>query len=223
MDSSSASGKHTETGIRLLYRLSQGIIRFFFSLFFGLKVEGAENVPLSGSFILASNHQSWCDPPIIGSVCPREICYAAKKELFETPILGTMIRYYNSIPVKRSGFDRTALVKLGEALGTGRGIIIFPEGKRFRDRKLHFPKAGVGMLAIRFNVKIVPTYIKGTARIRRQFLKRGIHVKFGRPVTLEDIGLSNANGKDGYRAVANKVMLQIAEVGGVEPPEGINP
>jgi len=187
-------------------------------LLFGLRIKCKANVPESGAFILACNHQSWFDPPIIGSVCPREISFAAKKELFGIPVIGTMIKYFNAIPVKRSGFDRAALKRLSETIETGIGIIIFPEGTRSRDGKFLKPKAGVGMLAIKHDVPIVPVHISGTAQIRRQLLVRKVIVRFGRAFTLSEAGLGDASGKEGYRAVANEVMRRIAKAGGVEAP-----
>lgn len=204
--------------IRFFYYFSQFFIIALCKLLFGLRIEGRKNVPLKSAFILASNHQSWFDPPIIGSACPREVCFAAKRELFKTPILGALVRYYNSIPVNRSGFDRAALKSLSQALENDRGIIIFPEGTRFLDGKLHSPKSGVGMLAINHDVPIVPVYISGTIKIRRQLFGRRVRVKFGSPFSLSDAGLENVKGKEGYRTVADEVMRRIAKTGGVEAP-----
>lgn len=203
--------------VRLGYRFVQWLARTLFGTLFGLRIDGRENVPRRGPFILASNHQSWFDPPIVGSTCPREIHYAAKKELFTTPIVGSLVTYLNSIPVRRSGFDREALIRLGEVLASGGAVIFFPEGTRFLDGKLHPPKAGVGMMALKYNVPIVPVYVSGSARIRRQILKRRLKVTFGRPFTLAELGELH-RGKEAYYAVAEAVMKRIAEVGGVEPP-----
>ncbi|MDP8241283.1 MAG: lysophospholipid acyltransferase family protein [Candidatus Hatepunaea meridiana] len=180
---------------------------------------GRENVPLSGPFILASNHQSWFDPPMIGAGCPREIHYAAKKELFNIIILNRIIKYYNSIPIRRKGFERQALVKLGKVLDSGNGMIIFPEGHRFLDEKLHPPKAGVGMLAIRHRVPIIPVYVNGSARLFFQVFKRRLTLKYGKAITPEEISKFIVSGKKQHKALTDKVMRHIAETGGVEPPE----
>lgn len=187
-------------------------------LLFGLRAYGRENVPETGPFIYASNHKSFVDPPIVGSTSPREIHFAAKKELFAIPLIGRLIRYLNSVPVKRKGFEREAIVRLGEVLEKGGGIIIFPEGTRYVDDKLHPPKAGVGLMAIKFNVPIVPVYISGSASIRRQLFKRNLTVIYGKSFTISDLGELPA-GKDGYQMVANNVMKRIAEVGGIEPSQ----
>ncbi len=124
MDNSESLNRFPIVKVRKVYRFAQYLVFAFFKILFGLRIEGSENVPTSGPFILGSNHSSWFDPPIIGCCCPREISYAAKKELFEIFLLGPIIRFYNAIPVSRSGFDRTALVKLGETLDSGTFVIV---------------------------------------------------------------------------------------------------
>lgn len=128
---------------RAIFRLTQLFVAGLFKLFIGLKIEGAENVPRSGAFYLASNHQSWFDPPIVGSTCPRELFFAAKLELFKTPVLGFLVKYYNSLPVRRDGFDRALLKSAGEVIKAGYGLILFPEGTRYLDGNLHTPRAGI--------------------------------------------------------------------------------
>jgi 1-acyl-sn-glycerol-3-phosphate acyltransferase len=202
-------------GFHAVQLLARGIL----TLFFGLKIRGRENVPQCGPFILASNHKSFFDPPIVGSTSPREVHFAAKKELFAIPLLGRLIKYLNSIPVKRSGFDRDALVRLGEALDSGGGIIIFPEGTRYLDEVLHLPKAGVGMLALKHAATIVPVYVSGSTRIRRQLIARKLSINFGKPFQVSDLGVDLLGGKEAYLQVAVGIMQKIAELGGVSAPE----
>jgi len=215
MDNSESLNRFPIVRVRKIYLLTRYFIYSLFKILYGLRVEGNENVPARGPFILASNHSSWFDPPIIGSCCPREIAYAAKKELFEMFLLGSIVKFFNSIPVRRSGFDRTALVKLGEKLDSGSGIIMFPEGTRFRDGKLHPPKAGVGMLAIRHRVPVVPVYIS-SSRFRTSLFRRNLRVKFGKVLTIDDLGLNEESGKNGYRKMSFEVMRRIADVGNAE-------
>jgi 1-acyl-sn-glycerol-3-phosphate acyltransferase len=172
-----------------------------------------------GPFILASNHQSWFDPPLAGSSCPREIYYAAKIELFRMPILGFLVKYYNSIPVRRSGFDRELLERLDQLLTSGASIIIFPEGTRHLDGRLHPPKLGIGMIAYKHpDVPIVPVHIKGSANIRRQLIRHKLRLKFGEPFTIKELQLDGDNRKECYRKIANLVMSRIAQTGQISPP-----
>lgn len=195
--------------------------RTILKICFGLKVFGRENVPRTGPFIYASNHKSFFDPPIVGSTSPREIHFAAKKELFTIPLLGKLIRYLNSVPVKRKGFEREALVRLGEVLAKGGGIIIFPEGTRYLDDNLHPPKAGVGLMAAKYNVPIVPVYVSGSAHIKRQFIRRNLTITYGKPFMVGDLG-DIPEGKEAYQFIARKVMERIAFTGNVEPPKFID-
>jgi len=204
--------------MRFGFRFVQFIARTMLKIFFGLKVEGRENVPRSGAFIYASNHKSFIDPPIVGSTTPREIHFAAKKELFSIPLLGSLIAYLNAVPVKRKGFEREALVKLGGALEIGGAFVIFPEGTRFLDDKLHPPKAGVGLMALKYDVPIIPVFISNSASPRRQLIQRKLKVTYGKPFRIADLG-ELPPGKEAYYTAAQRIMERIAETGGVEPPE----
>lgn len=205
--------------IRPAYWCIQLFVKFIFRLGFGLKLEGRHNVPRTGAFILASNHQSWFDPPIIGASCPREIFFAAKQELFQTPLLRHVVKFLNSIPIKRSGFDRDALVKLGQTLESGFGIIIFPEGTRFLDGKLHPPKLGVGMLASKHQVPIIPIHVSGSCNLRDQVFGRKLIVRFGKPINPYDFNTDeHCKRKENYIRISKLVMKRIAETGGVDPP-----
>jgi len=207
------------TPIRFFYRIIQILVNTVSRLLFGLKVEGRENVPKTGAFILASNHQSWFDPPIVGCSCPREVYYAAKKELFTIPVLSFFVRKLNAIPVRRTGYDRAALFLLGKTLEAGHGITFFPEGTRYLDGKLHPPKPGVGMLAVKYKTPIVPVYVRGSARLPRQIVRRGLKVQFGQVFTLDPDLTNNPTDKEAYRASARIIMDHIALTGGVKAPE----
>lgn len=205
--------------VRLGYWLAQKFLYFLFRSLYGLEVRGRENIPASGPFILASNHQSWFDPPLVGCSCPREVAYAAKVELFRHILLGPLVRYFNAVPVKRGGFERQAIQRLGEYLEKGLGVVIFPEGTRFLDGKLRPPKSGVGMLVLKYDVPVVPTFVSGSARIRRQLWRRSLRVSFGEPFRMKDIDTALYPGRDLYDKLAWGIMERVAKVGRVPPPE----
>ena len=214
--------KRNPDRVRPAYWCVQFFVRFIFRVCFGLRLEGRRNVPRTGPFILASNHQSWFDPPIVGASCPREIFFAAKQELFKPPVLRHIVKFLNSIPIKRSGFDRDALVKLGQTLENGFGIIIFPEGTRFLDGKLHPPKLGVGMLASKYHVPIIPVHVTGSCNLRNQLIGRKLRVQFGKPIEPSEFPIEEGSKrKDRYIGISNLVMQRIAQIGGVDPPEAV--
>jgi len=204
---------------KITHVLIAWLIRTNLKVFFGLKVKGLENIPSQGAFILASNHQSLMDPPLIGSVCPRGLYVAAKKELLEIVVIGRIIRYLNAIPVRRSGYDRGVLKLLGEALDKGYGINIFPEGTRSRDGKLGKPRPGVGVLSKNHNAVVVPVYISGSSDLRKQFFKRKLVIKFGNPLDFKAQNFSDSkNEKEIYREISVEVLRSIAKTGGVSSP-----
>lgn len=202
--------------MRTIYKITRSFLQSLFALTSGLKIEGVDNIPKIGAVIFASNHQSYFDPPIIGCSCSREIIYAAKKELFDIPVFSSLIKYFNAIPVKRSGFDKSFIVNLGKTLKSGKCILIFPEGTRYTDGKIRSPKLGAAMLAFKNKVPIVPVCITGSASFGSQIYKRKLRVRFGAPIYSDRLDLADADTKTKYRLIADQVMRKIAEIGSLE-------
>jgi len=197
--------------------LFQALARTAFKILFGLKIEGLSNIPRNGAFILASNHSSNFDPPIVGGSANREIFFAAKDELFKLPIIGICFKFLNAIPVKRGRYDRRMLIIIAKLLRKGYGVTIFPEGTRYVDDKLHKPRPGIGMITIKNNTPIVPVYISNSAKLGRQIFKRNLRVTFGSPFHIDEELRKDPN-RDTYRLIAGIIMEHIARTGGVEAP-----
>ncbi len=145
-----------------------------------MRVFGAKNVPLDGPVIVACNHISYFDPPLLGTACPRRIRYMAKTELFRIPILGPLIRGFGAYPVDRSVAPMTAVRRSVEVLRRGEVIGIFPEGTRNPDGTVQ-AREGVALLASLGKAPVVPASVLGTreaARFRR------FEVVFGSPLRL---------------------------------------
>ena len=172
-----------------------------------LKVEGRENIPDEGSVLIVSNHRSYWDPPLLAiAVWKRRVFFMAKEELFETPILSSLIRHWgNAFPVKRGTFDKTALETAIELLKAGKAVCIFPEGTRSKTGKLLKPKWGAGFVAIKSKSLIVPCYISGSFGA---FPK--VSVKFGKPFKLE-----LEDTKENYVKGAQVLMERIKETAGL--------
>lgn len=177
-----------------------------------LKKSGVENIPESGGVIIACNHISYYDPPILGSCLNKEIHYLAKWELFKNKLLGFLLKSVNAIPIKRKVIDRQALISCLEVLKSGRALLVFPEGTRNLRAKLLPPKLGVGKLALEAGVEIVPAYIANSQRPLRAFLSGArIRVKFGSPIPkswLENL----PKDKKGYRLVVGEIMDRIKKL-----------
>jgi 1-acyl-sn-glycerol-3-phosphate acyltransferase len=141
--------------------ISKFILWIFFSARYGLRVTGQEHVPKRGPFILASNHLSFLDPPLVGMASPRRVSFLARKDLFKG-LLGAYLRAVGVMPVARGEADIGAIREALEKLRRGQGVAIFPEGTRQLSGTLGTAKRGVGMLAEMAKAPIVPVLVQGT-------------------------------------------------------------
>jgi 1-acyl-sn-glycerol-3-phosphate acyltransferase len=192
--------------------------RFFANAFLGFisgrEVRGAESIPRSGGLIVASNHISFWDPPLVGAALPREAYFLAKEELFSNPVLGPVIRSVNAIPIRRGAADLSGLTRAMETLKGGGALLMFPEGSRMRDGELHPARPGVGLIAVQADVPIVPCYISGSNRPRR-WLYRGTRVRiwFGVPRHWRELVGGDSDATGGrllYQRVGDALMREIA-------------
>lgn len=163
-----------------LYWFASKNIKRYATFFWNAQAKGVENIPRDGPLILACNHISLLDPPVMGSFVPRQISYMAKKELFDIPVLGPAIAAVGAYPVDRKGSAASAIKRSVEVLRRGGCIGIFPEGGRNLEGQ-HEARAGVALLASLGKAPVVPAAIVGLDRKH----KRGqIKVAFGKPMSL---------------------------------------
>jgi len=196
----------------MLYLIIRSLAVVLFKLLFGLQAFGRENVPLKGGVILAGNHVSYLDPPVVAAASPRIVYFLAKENLFRGPFFGPFIRSLHAFPVKARAADLKAMRWSVESLKKGKTIIVFPEGGRSFPDQPEKPLAGVGFLAVRANVPIVPTFLEGTYQAMPQDSKcvhpfTRIKVYFGTPIYPQDVNA--ASDKERYEALANKTMEAI--------------
>jgi 1-acyl-sn-glycerol-3-phosphate acyltransferase len=199
--------------LRFHYKVSWHFLRFVERVLFGFRVTGSEAIPRKGAVIIASNHISYFDPPVVGSGVPRELTFMAKEELFRNKAFGWFIGKYNAIPLKRSIGDVGALRKAVGILKQGRAVLMFPEGTRSLTGKLLKPKPGLGMIAALAAAPVVPAYVTGTNRLGAAFLRKAdLRVSFGEPVMPAPAGDAGPESRDGYQKVTDEVMRRIADL-----------
>lgn len=198
----------------LLYSASRFLLDGLVRVVSSWEVRGREHVPRSGGLIVASNHISFFDPPLIGIAAVRELHFLAKEELFRPPVLGSLIRTYNAIPIRRGVADLSGLSKAIEVLRGGEALIMFPEGSRMRDGELHPARPGVGMLAVGTDALIVPCYISGSDRPGGWITRRArLRVWFGPARTWQDLAGPEADltpGRALYQRIGDGLMREIA-------------
>ncbi len=176
---------------------------------FSISLKGRENIP-QGAFIVASNHRSHLDPPVLNSVFPEPLHFLAKEELFRNPMMGFILRHARAIPVRRGSGDVEVLELSLELLHRGCSVCIFPEGTRAKPGEFLKPKLGVGLLALKSKAKVLPVYIDGTDRVLpkgKSFPSLGhpIRVVVGKPKVYTGI----EDNVKGYRKVALDIMEEI--------------
>ena len=186
----------------------------------GNTVRGLEQLPLEGGLLVASNHISFWDPPLIGSVITRELHFLAKEELLNTPVLGPIIRSVNTIPIRRGAADLRGLTRAIDALKSGGAVLLFPEGSRMRDGELHPARPGVGLMAVNADVPIAPCYVSGSnptlAWLSR---KERVRIDFGRPRDWRDYAGRHSDltpGRELYQRIGAAVMEDIARLRGAQ-------
>lgn len=165
------------------YAFATGGTRFLAGMLYGLRYEGLEHVPSSGACLIAANHKSYIDPPVVGSGPRRELRFFAKKELFSIPLLGPYIHHLGAIPVDRTGFDRSGITRALELLARGEALVLFPEGTRIARPGYGEPREGVGLLALQAGVPVVPCHVSSAWEPRRSIFRRiPIVVRYGPPL-----------------------------------------
>jgi 1-acyl-sn-glycerol-3-phosphate acyltransferase len=158
-----------------------------------LVVEGVEHLPESPGVIVASNHLSIADPPLIclavWHAAGRRVRYMAKAEAMETPIMGPVLRAYGGFGVRRGQADREAYRMSRAVLEGGDWLGLAPEGTRSRSGVLGEPRSGVALLAVRSGAPILPVGIAGSERTwpigaRRPRFGTTVAIRFGPPIDL---------------------------------------
>jgi len=204
-----------------VYYVGWRLFRALYATYFRWKVYNAERVPLSGPVILASNHASFIDPPLVGSGLRRDINYLARESLFRFPGIGWLLRQWNSVPVDRDGGGAKGLKAILDRLLAGGAIILFPEGTRTVDGKLQAARSGIGLIVIKSDAVVIPVRVFGTFEAYGRHMKvptpKAVAVKYGQPMRFEKLRAeakrcSKARLKEIYQEVANELMNAIGKL-----------
>jgi 1-acyl-sn-glycerol-3-phosphate acyltransferase len=214
--------------MNFVYWLSWHGFRIIYATYFRWRVFNPERVPLKGPVILAGNHASFLDPPLIGSGVPRGINYLARNTLFRFPVAGWILRKWECVPVDREGGGASGLRGILDRLLKGGGIVLFPEGTRTRDGKLQPARSGIGLTVIKSTAPVIPVRVFGTFEAFGRHIRiprpHRIMVKYGRPMNFERLRAeaktcSKPRLKEIYQEVADELMAAIAKLEPCEDKE----
>ena len=195
---------------RFHFALAQTLILLIARLLWGHRVIKKEPDLLCEPYIIASNHRSNVDPPIVGVAFRREIHFIAKEGLFTFRPFGALLRWVNAFPVRKGKIDREALERCVALLERGQNLMIFPEGGRVKGEALGKPRPGVGYLAINTGVAVVPCYAEATNHLLSAVLRRPrITIVVGRPIRLAPGDRARWDNPESSRAYSKMVLTAI--------------
>jgi 1-acyl-sn-glycerol-3-phosphate acyltransferase len=197
-------------GFWLLFRLLGG-------LFFRFRTEGEQVFPKTGGVIVAANHASFFDIPLLGCAIRRRVVFLGRANLFPNRFLSWILQSLGWIPLKTNRLDRKAFGVALNYLKSGTPVVIFPEGTRTEDGQLQPGRPGIGYLVEESQCQVIPAYISGTFNVLPMKAKWPrlfpVTVSFGKSIGFP---MSDAtNKKQHYEMIGESVMEHIAQVGGI--------
>ncbi len=205
-------------GSGLFYRLIRAVLYMLYRLLFRFRFYGAENVPPdtdARGVILAPNHASFLDPPILGISLSRRVTFLAKEYLFKNWFVGAVLRGIGAYPIKSEKDDLKSIRDLIRLLKAGRCVVVFPEGTRSETGQMKQPEAGIGFLAAKSSAHVVPVYIRGSydayPKGAKFFKMKPVDVYYGKPfIPAEDNSLMDS--PDPYAATSREIMARIQAI-----------
>ena len=195
--------------MRWIYWLGWMLFGAAYRTLFGLRIEGRENLITSGPVLVASNHQSYLDPPLIGNLYQTEMVFFARKTLF-VGFGKWLYPQWNAIPIDQEKPDMSSMKTVIRNLKEGWRVLVFPEGARTLDGEIGPAAPGIGMIAAKAGVPIQPVRIYGADKA----LPRGsakitfarMTVKIGKPIVLSAEEFKAYSNKEGYEKLTNRIM-----------------
>jgi 1-acyl-sn-glycerol-3-phosphate acyltransferase len=176
---------------RIWYQGIRICVRFAAVIVYRLKASGTENIPSEGAVLVAVNHQSHLDPPLVGCCSRRRMNFMARASLFKFAPLGWFIRSVGTYPIDLEGSRLSGIRETLRRLKRDEMVLVFPEGTRTGDGEIQPFKPGFVALAIRSRAAILPVAIEGAYHAwprKNRFPGLGrVHVHFGEPIRPEDV------------------------------------
>lgn len=199
-----------------IYKYSTMLFKFGLIFWNRLKSYGAENIPDQGGVLIASNHASYLDPPVVGSgYRKRPIHFMARDTLWNSKFGSWWMTSVGCIPVSRGTGDMRALKTTIRLLKEKKVVSMFPEGTRSEDGELQKPLGGIGFIVEKSACVVVPAYIDGSYKSHpkgTRFIKPiKVTISYGKPITQEEFQ-ALGTGRKAYDKYANLIMERIAEL-----------
>ncbi|WP_348663714.1 lysophospholipid acyltransferase family protein [Chlamydia vaughanii] len=202
----------------MIFTVCKFLTRVVFSIFYRLKPYGVKKNFIKGAAIIAANHNSYLDPIAIHLCVHRCLYHLARSSLFSNRVIGWLQRQWGCYPVKRGEGNSAAFRVAFQLFKKKKKLIIYPEGERSSTGELGPGKVGVGLMAIKSQVPVIPVYIGGTYDIFNRHQKfpklwKTVTCIFGTPLHFDDlIQDKTLSNKDAYQIATDRIMSKIAEL-----------
>ncbi len=197
---------------RATYRVFRSLVCWFTIALTRMHIEGKDNLPSSGAYVLAPVHRSYVDTPITACVTTRRVRFMGKQEMWKYGPIGWLISALGAFPVNRGTADREALQRCITVLDLGEPLVLFPEGERKDGPVVHPLFDGAAYVAARAGVPIIPVGIGGSARVMPRHAKmlhpRKVHVVIGEPIVAER-GASGRVPRAAIREVTDQLHAEL--------------
>lgn len=190
-----------------MYYIAKILVWLAFHIAYDLRYEGRENIPKNTPVIYASNHRTNADPPLVGAGARGKYAFMAKEELFKNKLFAWLIRSLGAFPVSRGKGDMTVIDTAVERLESGRSLMIFPEGTRSKDGKVHRGHTGAALIAARSGKPIIPVGVVFGDKLK---FRCRITVKYGKPIETSEFYTGNAEPDP--RALVKLKNIYMAEI-----------
>lgn len=191
----------------IMYMFFRKLVEIWFKhIKYKMTVLNPENIPTqNGGFIVASNHLTYSDPPVIAAVFKGRFSFMAKSELFKNKIFAWIITKCGAFPVVRGAKDNTAIERAVSDIEKNKIFVIFPEGTRSKDGVIARAKSGVALIAGMANAPVVPVSIMYGCDGKR----RTCAVAVGEMIPTEEIAITDVMDRKRIKAVSSLVMSSI--------------
>ncbi|QVE48725.1 lysophospholipid acyltransferase family protein [Chlamydia crocodili] len=202
----------------MIFTVCKFLTRVAFTLLYRHKVYGVKKNLVKGAAIIASNHNSYLDPIALNLSVRGCLHHLARSTLFSNRFTGWLHKEWGSYPVKRGGGNSAAFKAAFELFKKKKKLIIYPEGERSPTGELLPGKVGIGLIAIKARVPVVPVYVGGTYEIFNRYQKlpkiwKTVTCVFGTPLTFDDlIDNDTLSSKETYQIATDRIMNKIAEL-----------
>lgn len=191
-----------------------GLLRLLLKLLLRLEITGLDNIPLSGPVIIIINHIAFLDPLVVCGISPRLVIPLAKKEAFDSPWWGPLLRLYGVISVDRGEADLRAIKSTLQILKHQGAILMAPEGTRSPTHQLQPAKEGAALIACRSGAVVVPVGVTGTPQITsywRKLRPAPVRLVIGTPFRPASTFGGNHASRPELAAITQELMLCLAQ------------